>query len=180
MIIAREKRKQNIVEYLLYMFQVEDTIRACKFNMDLLEEKVFTQYKVSGSKQQEIRDWYADMMVMMHEENTRYVGHISLLTGLIKELNDLHKRLLLNDPGSAYADQYRLAKPNIISFEQKLGRQSVNEVDTCLNALYALLLLKLQRKEVSADTLEAMQTFSKLLAMLAEAFKRVEEGTSEA
>lgn len=34
MIIARQKRKENIAEYLLYMWQVEDLIRANKFDMD--------------------------------------------------------------------------------------------------------------------------------------------------
>ena len=32
MIIARQKRKENIAEYLLYMWQVEDLIRANKFD----------------------------------------------------------------------------------------------------------------------------------------------------
>ena len=34
MIIARRKRKENIAEYLLYMWQVEDLIRANNFDMD--------------------------------------------------------------------------------------------------------------------------------------------------
>ena len=40
MIIARQKRKENIAEYLLYMWQVEDLIRANKFDMDSINRTV--------------------------------------------------------------------------------------------------------------------------------------------
>ena len=36
MIVARQKRKENIAEYLLYMWQVEDLIRANRFDMDAI------------------------------------------------------------------------------------------------------------------------------------------------
>ena len=44
MIIARQKRKENIAEYLLYMWQVEDLIRANKFDMDSINRTVFAHY----------------------------------------------------------------------------------------------------------------------------------------
>ena len=34
MIIAKQKRKENISEYLLYMWQVEDLIRANHLDME--------------------------------------------------------------------------------------------------------------------------------------------------
>ncbi|MDE7144362.1 MAG: DUF4924 family protein, partial [Muribaculaceae bacterium] len=34
MIIASEKRKNNIAEYLLYMWQIEDIIRANNLDID--------------------------------------------------------------------------------------------------------------------------------------------------
>ena len=44
MIIARQKRKENIAEYLLYMWQVEDLIRANKFDMDSINRTVIAHY----------------------------------------------------------------------------------------------------------------------------------------
>jgi len=32
MIAAQQKRKENIVEYILYIYQIEDLIRAFQFN----------------------------------------------------------------------------------------------------------------------------------------------------
>ena len=40
MIIARRKRKENIAEYLLYMWQVEDLIRANNFDMDSIRARL--------------------------------------------------------------------------------------------------------------------------------------------
>ena len=34
MIVAKQKRKEKIAEYLLYMWQVEDLIRANQFDID--------------------------------------------------------------------------------------------------------------------------------------------------
>ena len=40
MIIASQKRKENIAEYLLYMWQIEDIIRANKLDIDKIKESV--------------------------------------------------------------------------------------------------------------------------------------------
>jgi hypothetical protein len=146
MFIAKEKRKQNSIEYVLYMYQVEDTIRACNFNMDLIEERVISQFRVGESSRQEIRDWYSDLMVLMYQEGVKESGHVSLLTSLTSRMNDLHHKLLHVKQDVRYLELYSWALPNIKAFENKLGKSSTNEVETCLTALYALLLLRLQKK----------------------------------
>ena len=39
MIVAKEKRESNIAEYLLYMWQVEDIIRACNYDITIINAK---------------------------------------------------------------------------------------------------------------------------------------------
>ena len=43
MIVAKQKRKENIAEYLLYMWQVEDLIRANQFDIDSIRRNVIAQ-----------------------------------------------------------------------------------------------------------------------------------------
>ncbi|MBQ4476877.1 MAG: DUF4924 family protein, partial [Bacteroidales bacterium] len=50
---------------------------------------------------------------------------------------------------------------------------SDNEIEICIDAMYALLLLKLQHKSVSEETAQAMQTFGSLLANLADVYKKL-------
>lgn len=47
MLIAQKRRKENIVEYLLYMWQIEDLIRANQFDINLIDERVIAQYGVT-------------------------------------------------------------------------------------------------------------------------------------
>ena len=94
MLIAQEKRKENIIEYLLYMYQVEDTIRACGFNISVIEQRIINQFKVSDRIKTEIKNWYADLIVMMHQEKIKDNGHLKMLETLIDDLNKLHLWLL--------------------------------------------------------------------------------------
>ena len=64
MITARQKRKENIVEYLLYMWQVEDMIRACRLDMDIMEERIISKYDQPEEAKRRIRLWYQELAKM--------------------------------------------------------------------------------------------------------------------
>jgi hypothetical protein len=179
MIVAREKRKKNIAEYVLYMWQVEDTLRALKFDMNLIEERLITQFKQSETVTNEIRDWYTNLILAMHEEGIKETGHLKLVQGITDELYQLHKRLLYEQKDKNYIDLYKVTKPNIDAFFDKLKMPSANEIETCFYGLYALLLLRVKKKKVSEETTRAMQTFSNMLATLSAHFHNIESGKSE-
>jgi hypothetical protein len=179
MLIAQEKRKTNMAEYILYMWQVEDLIRAHHFNMDLIEENLISQYAHSEKIKNDIRDWYANLMLMMYREGIRERGHLSFLKTLIAEMNDFHIRLLHNPHEKLYSELYQMAIPNIDAFRRKLADSQTNDIETCMNALYGLLLLRLKKKPVHRETEEAMSTFSQLLAVLSKRYLEAERGERE-
>lgn len=179
MLIAQEKRKSNMAEYILYMWQVEDLIRAHHFNMDLIEENLISQYAHSEKVKNDIRDWYANLMLMMYREGIRERGHLSFLKTLIADMNDFHIRLL-NDPHERlYTELYQMAIVNIDAFRRKLADPQTTDIETCMNALYGLLLLRLKKKAVHRETEEAMSTFSKMLAVLSRKYLEAERGERE-
>lgn len=94
MIIARKKRKENIAEYLLYMWQVEDLIRANNFDMDSIRRTVVNQYNQPEEVKEEIAKWYEELIEMMRSEGVKEKGHIQLNKNVIITLTDLHLRLL--------------------------------------------------------------------------------------
>ena len=94
MIIAQEKRKSNIAEFILYMWQVEDMIRASKFNFSHIDKNVISKFSLPEETLDEIRTWYTNLIILMVDENIQEKGHMSFLYNLIRELNDLHLRLL--------------------------------------------------------------------------------------
>jgi hypothetical protein len=94
MLIAKEKRKENIAEYILYMWQVEDTIRACNFDIELIDNRIISQFSESTRIKNDIKEWYVDIILMMHEEGLKDSGHLKMLHTLVDEVNDLHLKLI--------------------------------------------------------------------------------------
>jgi len=179
MLIAKEKRNSNIAEYLLYMWQVEDLIRAHRFNMDHIEQNLISQYQQPDRVKNEIRDWFANLMLMMYREGIVEKGHLSFLNTLVSDLNDAHLRLLGSETEVQYHRLYNAAHENIAEFRKKQSSQELNDVETCLTGLYGLLLLRLRKQPISRDTEQAMATFSKLLSVLSRAFLESERGERE-
>lgn len=179
MIVAQEKRKNNIAEYVLYMWQIEDTIRAFKFDINSLDERIISQYKISEQVQNDIRDWYVNLILAMQEEGIQTKGHLKIVSGVTDELNQLHKRLINEVKDENYLIAYNNAKDSIEAFKVKLQQTEANEIEVCFNALYGLLLLRLKKKTVSEETTKAMESFSNLLALLSIHYKSIEEGRAE-
>ena len=44
MIIASQKKKENIAEYLLYMWQIEDIIRAYGLDIEQIQKHIINSY----------------------------------------------------------------------------------------------------------------------------------------
>ncbi|MBN2613446.1 MAG: DUF4924 family protein [Bacteroidales bacterium] len=179
MLIAQEKRKSNIAEYVLYMWQVEDLIRAYRFDMDQIEKNIIDQFKQPEKVKEEIRDWYANFIVMMHQEGIKVKGHLHIVKAVTEQMNDLHTRLLHQNNDGQYLNYYNQARVNIEELKSKLPEVNPNDIETCLNGLYGLLLMRLKGIAVGKETETAMQTFSNLLAILSLRFKQMEEGELE-
>ncbi|MDR2915327.1 MAG: DUF4924 family protein [Tannerella sp.] len=174
MIIARQKRKENIVEYLIYMWQVEDLIRACHFDMDKIEECVISQYEQPENIKQEIRGWFQELIDMMRSEGVTENGHIQINKNVVAELTDLHLRLLKSPRENIYGTLYYKTLPAIAQLRSKSGGNDISELETCLTAVYGYLLLKMQGKEISSETTESIKQISSLLAFLAARFHEEE------
>ncbi|MBN2485167.1 MAG: DUF4924 family protein [Bacteroidales bacterium] len=179
MLVAREKRKKNIAEYVLYMWQIEDTLRALQFDMNLVEERIIPQFRQSGNTLEEIRDWYTNLIISMIEEGIKTSGHLKIVSSVINELNELHKRLIFENKVPEYLQVYSHAKPNIDAFREKLQMPGLNEIEVCFYGLYGLLLLRLKKKDVTPETVNAMQTFSNILGSLSKYFHDIEQGKAE-
>ena len=171
MIIAKRKRKENIAEYLLYMWQVEDLIRANRFDMDSIRRTVIAHYAQPASVKEEIAQWYQELIDMMRSEGVMEKGHIQLNKNVIIALTDLDLRLLRSTKEMVYGATYYKTLPFIVQLRAKSGGEELPEIETCFNALYGYLLLKMQHKEVSAETTEAIKQITAFLALLSEKYR---------
>ncbi len=179
MIIARQKRKENICEYLLYMWQVEDLIRANHFDMDEIRDKVIARYNQPDEVKEEIARWYEELIEMMRSEGVKEAGHIQLNKNVIITLTDLHLRLLKSPKEMIYGAAYYKTLPYIVQLRAKSGGNDIPELETCFTAVYGYLMLRMQGKEISAETLDGIKQISSFLALLAEKYRADMNGELE-
>lgn len=124
MLIAQQKRNTNIAEYILYMWQVEDLIRAYSFNIDLIEKNLISQYAQPAKVKNDVRDWYANLILMMYREKILESGHLSFLNTLVNELSDLHIRLLNNSNETHYHEIFQQASDNLDIYKKSCKTQT--------------------------------------------------------
>ncbi|MCF6241990.1 MAG: DUF4924 family protein [Bacteroidales bacterium] len=175
MIIANKKKKENIAEYILYMYQIEDLIRAFNFDLDKLEQNVFGSFTQDKQKKKEIREWYGNLIQMMDLEQIKEKGHLQIVKNIVKDLDDLHKSLLNNPAEIDYQTKYHKAVPNIAELAAKMQVQNPSETEVMFHGLYTLILLRLRKQEITQETMAAMETFSSLLALLSQKYHEREK-----
>lgn len=171
MIIARQKRKENIAEYLLYMWQVEDLIRANGFEIDAIRRTVVAHYDQPDEVKEEIARWYEELIEMMRSEGVKEKGHVQLNKNVLIALTDLHLRLLRSAKEMVYGAVYYKTLPFIVQLRAKSGGEELPELETCFNAVYGFLILRMQGKEVSPETMEGIRQITSFLALLAEKYR---------
>ena len=179
MIIARQKRKENIAEYLLYMWQVEDLIRANNFDMDSIRRTIVDRYDQPDDVKEEIAKWYEELIEMMRSEGVKEKGHIQLNKNVIIALTDLHLRLLKSPKEMVYGAAYYKTLPYIEQLRAKSGGEELPELETCFNAIYGYLVLRMKGEKISDETMEAIRQISAFLAILAEKYRADMNGELE-
>lgn len=172
--IAQALKEKNIAEYLLYMWQVEDLIRANDCDPDKLKANVIAQFPAEDRPA--LEEWYGNLVEMMRAEGVKERGHLQINRNVLQELTELHARLLASTRYPFYNAAYFKALPFIVELRQKNGHKDEPELETCFEALYGVLLLRLQKKEITPATETALKAISSFLSMLANYYARDRKG----
>lgn len=175
MIISKKLKEQSISEYLLYMWQIEDLIRANSFDVDKLEQTVVAPCKLEGEQHTEMVEWYANLVEMMHLEGVERCGHLQINKNVVISLTDLHFRLMHSQKFPFYQAAYYKALPFIVELRAK-GGQDKSELENCFEALYGVWMLRLQHKEVSRDTAAAVADIVKFIGLLSDYYNKERAG----
>lgn len=171
MFIASAKRKENIAEYLLYMWQIEDIIRANSLDIDLIKRNVIDKIPELGAEEKsQLTDWYESLIDMMRREEVTEKGHLQMNNNIIGDLADLHRRVLADPSFQEYHKEFYATLPYIVELRAKSGSDKAGEIETCFNALYGVLLLRLKHAEISNETAAAVAHISKFIALLSKYF----------
>jgi hypothetical protein len=179
MIIARELRKTNIAEYILYMWQVEDLLRACSFDPEKIEQQLVKRYNADEAASKEIADWYHNLAVMMEKEHVQEKGHLQVLVNLVNDLNEFHHKMLEVQTDQEYVRLYHGNQEAITEVLQKTSTDADNEVEACLNALYGFMILKLKSSEISTQTHQTVERLAHQIGHLSARYIQFENDDFE-
>ena len=191
--IAQKLRKENIAEYLLYMWQIEDLIRAFGCSLPVIRRNYISQFKdLTDEELDDEIDWFSNLIRMMNEEGKREAGHLNINKVLLQDLEDLHARLLQSTKFPFYSGEYYKVLPFIVELRQKnkqaeakarrdeqdgiadndelsllnSGIDNKSEVETCFEALYGTMILRMQGKKISQETQRALKEITTLVGLL--------------
>ena len=178
MLIAKQKRKENIAEYILYLYQIEDLIRAFQLDMNLIENQLIEKYDVDENTSIEITDWYSNLVIMMDKEGKLEHGHLQFLINLINDVDQVHLKIMETEVDKMYVNTFQSVAGLITELKQK-NKEAKNDVDLAVAAIYGFLLLKIQQKSISAETTDAIKRISNWLSYLSKLYKQFEEGDLE-
>lgn len=176
MYIAEQLRTKNISEYLLYMWQVEDTIRAYGLDAERIATEYIPLFGLDEAKSEAMKEWYENLIQMMREEGVAEHGHLQVNKNVLIMLTDLHQQLMKSTKQPFYSAAYYKALPFIVELRSKGESHEKNEVENCFDALYGVILLRAQKKEISAETANAIDHIAKFIGMLSEYYKQEKAG----
>ena len=77
MLIAKRTKENNIAEHVIYMFQIEDIIRANNLDLDSIIKTLIEPQIRDEKLVQEYKAWYAILIKTMKNEGVDKKGHIS-------------------------------------------------------------------------------------------------------
>ena len=146
-----KSKKENIAEYILYLWQMEDYLRAFPQNADATPE-------------------LHELNEMMHREGIMNGGHLALANNALNELEELHTPLL--DEDAMYRASIIRLQPSLNLLKAKTDRPTMSDLEACFTLLYQIMLLHLQKRPVSPETASVQQQVTKVLRFLSNAYIR--------
>ena len=175
--IAQQKRKENIAEYILYLWQIEDLLRALQFSPEAIYSTLVKPRNLDSATEQMLLAWYMDIANLLVQEGKEKSGHLDHTLHLISDLHDLHLRLMnQQDVAELYRQRYALLTQHLPTLRLRLGKDSdMSDTELSFRALYAAMLYRIKGEGESAvaDTIEVISPF---IATLVDYFHKVERG----
>lgn len=178
MYIARKKRKENIAEYILYLWQLEDLLRALQFSPEAIwKQLVEPQLPDDPERQNNLLLWYVELGSLLKEEGKEKSGHLDHTLHLIADLDALHRELLKAPAGARYRELYARLQPELPTLRRITGKEDVSDTELAFRALYAAMLYRMRGDSSKESSIsDVIELVSPAIGELARIFHLAESG----
>ncbi len=172
--IARQKRSENVAEYILYIWQLEDLLRAMQFSPEAVFTALVAPRDADDKWKLAALEWYMDIADLLEKEGKEESGHLDHTLHIIADMDDLHRTLMQQPAGREYRELFARLAPELPRLREMLGKD-IGDIELAFRALYAAMLYRIKGiKGAVADDVTAL--VSPVVAKLAELFHKVERG----
>ena len=176
MFIAQKLRKENITEYLLYMWQIEDLIRAFNLDIDMINKQIIQHYPVADDEKKTMHEWYESLIDMMLRENIKKEGHLQINKNTVFQLDEFHALLLKSGIDPFYNAKFYQILPLINQLRSHQNQNVISDIEICYNFQYGIMLLRMKKAEITPETLNAQAEIANFLVLLAKNFTKYQNG----
>lgn len=175
--IAQAKRKENIAEYILYLWQVEDLLRALQFSPEAIYSQLVAPREIEEEQKHIFLLWYMDIVNLLRKEGKEESGHLEHTLHLIADMHNLHLQLMQHPIGEHYRKTFSTLAPQLPALRSMLKKEDISDTEIAFRALYAAMLYRIKGGEKGAlaikDTIEVV---SPVVGELAAMYGKVERG----
>lgn len=120
-------------------------------------------------------EWYESLIDMMRREGVTESGHLQINKNILNQLVQLHQALLADPEFPDYTAEFYKTLPFIVELRTKAGENKTGEIETCFTALYGMLMMRLQQKQMTPETQDAIKQISRFISVLSTDFHLDEE-----
>lgn len=175
--IAQAKRRENIAEYILYLWQLEDLLRAMQFSPEAIYSQLVAPRQELPEEQKSVfLMWYLDLCNLLQQEGKEEKGHLEHTLHLIADLHDLHLQLMKLPAGAHYRQTVSRLEPQLPRLRAVLGNPGMSDTELCFRALYAAMLYRIKGEGAKSAVTDTIECISPVIAELAALHGKVERG----
>ena len=174
--IAQAKRKENIAEYILYLWQIEDLLRALQFSPEAIYSQLVARREVAEEQKQIFLLWYMDIVNLLREEGKEEKGHLNHTLHLIADMHNLHLQLMQLPIGDHYRATFSRLAAVLPQLRELVGRAEMTDTELCFRALYAAMLYRIKGEGEKSAVKDTLEFVSPVVAELANLYRKVETG----
>ena len=127
--IAQAKRKENIAEYILYLWQLEDLLRALQFSPEAIYSQLVAPRDVDEEQKHIYLLWYMDIVNLLRKEDKEESGHLEHTLHLIGDMHNLHLQLMHNPIGEHYRSTFAKLLPQLPQLRTMIKKEDISDTE---------------------------------------------------
>ncbi len=172
---AQSLRKENIAEYILYIWQLEDMFRALQLSPEAIYSQFIAPRNLDEQSGTMLLTWYMDLVSLLQKEGKEEKGHIEHTLHLISDMHNLHLQLQTLAIGARYRTlTARLGE--VLPDLRGLFGQDISDTELAFRALYAAMLYRIKGDGAKGAVADTIEYISPVIAELSSMYGKVERG----